>query len=119
MEQPEVFPEVLQCIEDHIRSSPLTSAKNSNGELCIQFREVPALVRLVSERHPNLLMDVARLNNNHSMDPLADVHELIQGPINPDTLFGASQILEMILCVGSRYKTFRLLDNSGSPNWQM
>lgn len=106
MEQPEAFPEVLECIKDHICSSPLTSAKNINGELCIQFSEVPALICLVSERHPNLLMDVARLNNNCSMDPLVDVHKLIHGPINPDTLLRASQILEMILCIGSRYKAF-------------
>ncbi|KIO05126.1 hypothetical protein M404DRAFT_9132 [Pisolithus tinctorius Marx 270] len=38
-----------------------------------------------------------------------NVCELIQGPINPDTLFGASQILKMILCVGSRCNSNEML----------
>ncbi|KAI6002371.1 hypothetical protein F5J12DRAFT_894131 [Pisolithus orientalis] len=117
MEQPEAFHEVLQCIEDYIHSSHLT-AKDGTGELCIQFSEVPALVHLISEQYPNLLMDIARLNDDHSMDSLADVHELIQGPTNPDTLFGASQIPKMILCIGSSNKMLAqmFIQTPQSPN---
>ena len=104
-EPPQALREVLDYIEDYIRSNPLT-ANDGNTELCIPLSEVPTIVHLVSERHPNLLRDVARLNDDQPADQPTDVQDLIQGPINDDTLFGARQILDMILCTGSRYKGF-------------
>jgi len=104
-EPPQALREVLDYIEDYIRSSPLT-AKDGNTEPCIPLGEVPTVVHLVSERHPNLLRDVARLNDDQSADQSTDVQDLIQGPLNADTLLGARQILDMILCAGSRYKGF-------------
>lgn len=103
-EPPQALREVLDYIEDYIRSSPLT-AKDGDTEL-LPLSEVPTVVHLVSERHPNLLRDVARLSDDQPADQPTDVQDLIQGPINADTLFGARQILDMILCAGSRYEGF-------------
>ena len=104
-EPPQALREVLDYIEDYIRSSPLI-ANDGNTELCIPLSEVPTVVHLVSERHPNLLRDVARLNDDQPADQPTEMQDLIKGPINADTLFGARQILDMILCAGSRYKGF-------------